>query len=567
MINVNEENPPMQLLSVDDEERVGIVSYARKRDLIAYDTDHGGDERFQISLIENKGEKIRRLTENPKVIHSFGGFSLDGKEISFASNLRNQTFFDVYVQDCESAPNSGELVYQSDETNAPIEFSENGTKLLFKTIRAPFDHELFLLDLYTRNAERLLERRGEAVFYSGTFSKDAHSIFCISDYEREFTAIAKIDLNENKLDYVHSEGSSDIEILEQSPDGRSLAFALNRDGYSELKILNIEDMNLRKIDLPRGVNVSDLSWSNDSRRIAFSQSSSTSNSEIWIYDCVKSIARRVTRVSTSGINEESFSCEKLEKYRSFDNLKIASYIYLPKEVRGPSPLLLYLHGGPESQFRPTFNPLFQYFLSLGIAIGVPNFRGSTGYGRAFTHLDDVKNRMNTVRDVESYLSYLKASEIGEKIDFAKVAAWGGSYGGFMVLGCLYDIPDAWAAGIDIVGIANFVTFLRNTGPWRRKLRIAEYGDPDRDYEFLTSISPVTNAAKIKAPLFVIHGNNDPRVPLGEAEQIAETMQKLGREVHLLKFESEGHGLHKIKDRIEGYSQAIDFLLSHLELPG
>jgi dipeptidyl aminopeptidase/acylaminoacyl peptidase len=237
-------------------------------------------------------------------------------------------------------------------------------------------------------------------------------------------------------------------------------------------------------------------------------------------------------------------------------------LFLPS--RAASPLIVILHGGPESQFRPEFNPLIQYFLHLGFAVGVPNFRGSTGYGRTFTHLDDVRNRMNAVRDAECFLCYLKErSDLKGKIDFSKVAAWGGSYGGFMVLGCLYHSPDAWAAGVDIVGIANFVTFLRNTGPWRRKLRIAEYGDPEKDYDFLNSISPVTNADKIKAPLFVIHGNNDPRVPLGEAEQIAGTMQKLGREVHLLKFESEGHGLHKVKDRIVAYSQAIDFLLKHL----
>ncbi len=322
----------------------------------------------------------------------------------------------------------------------------------------------------------------------------------------------------------------------------------------------------RRINIPSGV-VTDLAWSPDSTKIVFTLASGSLNTDIWTYDTHESFLRRITRVSTSGISEDSFVEPKLFQYKSFDELQIASYVFLPKASQKEAfPLLVYLHGGPESQFRPAFNPLIQYFLHLGIAVGVPNFRGSTGYGRTFTHLDDVYNRMNTVKDVESFVSSLRANkEISEKIDFTRIAAWGGSYGGFMVLGCLYSNPDLWAAGVDIVGIANFVTFLRNTGPWRRKLRMAEYGDPDKDGEFLSRISPVNNAEKIRAPLFVIHGTNDPRVPLGEAEQIVETMRKLGREVHLMKFEGEGHGLHKIKDRIEGYSSAIEFLSEHLKV--
>lgn len=563
MVEANVESSAMQLLSVDDEERVGSLEYSAAKDLIAYDIDHGGDERFQINLIENKGEKSWRLTDNPKVIHTFGSFSPDGRKIAFSSNLRNQTFFDVYVQNCDSDPNSGELVYQSDETNVNIDWMPNGDGLLIKTLYAPFNHELILVDLATRKAEPVFEHKGDAVFDSCTFSKDGKYLYCVSDFEREFTSLARIDLKDKKLDYIHSEDSSEIEGSEQSPDGKNLAFSVNKDGYSALKLLSLEGNGTRNIDLPKGIIISDFSWSNDSRSLALTMSSSTTNSEIWVHD-LNTGMKRITRVSTSGISEDSFVSENLIKYRSFDNLEIPSYLFLPRGS-APAPLLVFLHGGPESQFRPAFSPLIQYFLNLGIAVGVPNFRGSTGYGRTFTHLDDVRNRMNTVKDVESFLSYLKGQVgVASRIDFTKVAAWGGSYGGFMVLGCLYHDPGAWAAGVDIVGIANFVMFLRNTGVWRRKLRIAEYGDPDKDNEFLTAISPTTNAAKITAPLFVIHGNNDPRVPLEEAEQIAETMQILGREVHLLKFESEGHGLHKVKDRIEAYSQAIDFLLNHLE---
>ncbi|MDA4114857.1 MAG: prolyl oligopeptidase family serine peptidase [Thaumarchaeota archaeon] len=206
----------------------------------------------------------------------------------------------------------------------------------------------------------------------------------------------------------------------------------------------------------------------------------------------------------------------------------------------------------------------QFFLHLGFAVVAPNFRGSTGYGRTYTHLDDVRKRMDTVKD--SVAALAEAQKM-ISVDPRKVVAWGGSYGGFMVLACLYAYPDLWAAGVDIVGISNFVTFLKNTGPWRRQLRIAEYGDPEKDGEFLESISPNNNAHLIKAPLFIIHGRNDPRVPMGEAGQIMQTMKNLGREAHLLVFDDEGHGLVKLQNRIEGYSTALGFVMYNVTVAG
>ncbi len=251
---------------------------------------------------------------------------------------------------------------------------------------------------------------------------------------------------------------------------------------------------------------------------------------------------------------------ELLKTRSFDGLEVPSYLYVPKVGSSPFPLVVYLHGGPESQFRPGFNPLIQFFLRLGFAVLATNFRGSTGYGRRYTHLDDVRGRMDTVKDAELALRHVLDRY---PVDKSRVAAWGGSYGGFMVLACLYSNPGMWAAGVDIVGISNFVTFLKNTGPWRRKLRVAEYGDPEEDKEFLESISPNNNAHLIRSPLFIIHGTNDPRVPILEAEQIAETLKRQGREAHLMKFEDEGHGLVKLRNRIAGYSAAVEFLMRHL----
>jgi dipeptidyl aminopeptidase/acylaminoacyl peptidase len=226
----------------------------------------------------------------------------------------------------------------------------------------------------------------------------------------------------------------------------------------------------------------------------------------------------------------------------------------------PSPAVVYIHGGPEAQFRPGFNPIVQFFNSVGLSVVAPNVRGSTGYGRKYTHLDDVTLRMDSVADIERLVTQLKKEG---RIDEKKTAVVGGSYGGFMVLACMYQYPKLWAAGVDIVGISNFVTFLKNTGPWRRKLRAVEYGDPYKDRDFLERISPLNNAMKITAPLFMIHGTNDPRVPFAETKQIERELKKLGRTAEVMVFDDEGHGLVKLKNRITGYTAATEFLLRYI----
>ena len=220
-------------------------------------------------------------------------------------------------------------------------------------------------------------------------------------------------------------------------------------------------------------------------------------------------------------------------------------------------MIINVHGGPESQARPAFAPVTQYLLNRGYAVFFPNVRGSTGYGKEYTHLDDVRLRMDSVKDLAHAAYWL-----GER-GHGRIAVMGGSYGGFMVLAALTEYPDLWTAGVDIVGIANLVTFLENTGSYRRSLREPEYGSLQRDREFLESISPIHKAENITAPLMVVHGKNDPRVPVGEAEQIVDRVQKNGGTVEYLLYEDEGHGLAKLKNRLDAYPKIVSFLDTHL----
>ena len=549
-----------QQLTLEDE-RVGFLSFAPKSERIAFGMDRGGSERFQIHVLEGGGESVVKLTDEPKVIHSWGGWSPDENAITFSSNSRNQEYFDIYVQGLDDR--STELVYRYDGNAYPVTWSPDGSKILFEVTHAPFNHDLYLLELDDKSADLLTPHVGDAAFHSPTFDETGKYVYCVTDKDREFAAIARIDVASHELDYLYAE-DWDVEGLAATEDKQTFAFTVNEGGASRLMVWDLPSKVQKELVLPEGL-VGGLDWSDDGRKLAFSLSSSSANSDVWIFEfedrrSLRGSLSRVTTSSTCGIPASSFVEPELVKTRSFDELEVPSFLYLPKSAVPPFPLIVLLHGGPESQFRPGFNPLIQFFLTLGFGVLATNFRGSTGYGRRYTHLDDVRGRMDTVKDAEFALRHVLEKY---PVDARKVAAWGGSYGGFMVLACLYSNPGLWAAGVDIVGISNFVTFLKNTGPWRRKLRIAEYGDPEADKDFLESISPNNNVHLIKSPLFIIHGANDPRVPVGEAEQMAETLKRQGREVRLMKFDDEGHGLIKLKNRIEGYSAAVEFLMRHV----
>jgi dipeptidyl aminopeptidase/acylaminoacyl peptidase len=228
------------------------------------------------------------------------------------------------------------------------------------------------------------------------------------------------------------------------------------------------------------------------------------------------------------------------------------------------PVVVQVHGGPESQSQTSFNPVTQYLVNRGYAVLAPNVRGSTGYGRTYTHLDDVDKRLDSVADLKAAVDWLRESK---KVDADRVAVMGGSYGGFMTLSALTTYPELWAAGVDIIGIANFETFLRNTGAYRRHWRIPEYGDPDRDQELFRRISPIHHVDRINAPLIVIQGDNDPRVPLSESEQIVDAVKRRGLPVEFLRFPDEGHGLVKLQNKLVAYPAIGEFLDRHLGTKG
>jgi dipeptidyl aminopeptidase/acylaminoacyl peptidase len=351
-----------------------------------------------------------------------------------------------------------------------------------------------------------------------------------------------------------------VESLAVSPDARKLAYTTNVDGYARLTFHDLASGESTQVSgLPGGVTAEPV-FSPDGAHLAVSVQSPQHNMDVWIVDSDTFAPRRVTQSSLAGIPQASLAKPELIHYDTFDGRTLPAFLYRPPGVEPPLPVILYVHGGPASQIRPDFDPRFQFFLSRGYAILAPNVRGSSGYGKAYMALDDVRLRMDSVTDLKYAVEWLRASGVA---DPGRIAIYGRSYGGFMVLAAITTYPDLWAAAIDVVGIANWVTFLENTGPWRRAHREQEYGSLESDRPFLESISPIYQVDRIQAPLLVVHGANDPRVPVTEADQIVESLRERGHPVAYLRYPDEGHKISKLQNRIDSFTKMAGFLAQYL----
>ena len=528
--------------------------------------DAGGNERFQLALLAADGLAETPLDPDPDVIHEFGGWAPEDSAIAYASNRRDPAFFDIYTQPVDP-PGPPRRVYTCDGSARVAAWTPDGRALIVSVVEKPSNNNLYLVPLDGGAPRLLTPHEGDAVYEEANCTPDGKSLVVISDAGREFAALVRLDLASGAWETLAAP-DWDVDGCRLSPDGRQVAYMVNVDGYSALHVRALDgDTDREAPGLPRGVvavtgssatgYAPGLAWAPDSARLAFSLSSPARTLDVWEWDLAADRVTQVTRSGRAGIPADAFADPELIHYPTFDGRMIPAFFFRPAGGDGaPLPCIVHVHGGPESQTRATFSPIFQYFVNRGYAILAPNVRGSSGYGRTYVHLDDVERRPDSVRDLAAAVDWLRA---GGVVAPDRIAVMGGSYGGFMTLAALTRYPDLWAAGVDIVGIANFETFLEHTGPWRRKLREAEYGRLEEDRAVLRALSPIHQVDAITAPLLVIHGANDPRVPVGEAEQIVAELRARARPVDLLIFPDEGHGVAKLANRLIAYPAIAAFL--------
>jgi dipeptidyl aminopeptidase/acylaminoacyl peptidase len=526
-------------------------------------TDENGNERYQLFRLEERTRRIEPVSHEPGAMHHFGGWSRDGRQIAFSANRLDPRFFDVYVRDL--AMGAEESIWADQALLYPLAWAPNANALLVLKLNTYLDSDLYLFDLGTRKTTHLTAHRGEAYFVSPCFSPNGRFLYAATNLDRQFAGVFRLDLGTEEWTPVIEE-AGDVEELAISGNGRYLAYIVNRGGCSELRVFSLREGSYVTLPrLPTGAYV-DLTWAPDGVRLALVVDGARHPMDIWVADMNTRKVECMNQSCMAGISRETLVEPLAVRYPSFDGLEIPAWLYAPPgvSVGDRLPAIVEVHGGPELQARPRFDSSIQCLTSLGYLVLAPNVRGSSGYGRTYLHLDDRRKRWDAVADLKSGWEWLVATGWA---DPNRVAIWGSSYGGFMVMAAVTTYPALWAAGVNIVGFANLETHLKSTHPHRRHLREVEYGLLDEDVEWMRRVSPIHHLERITAAMMVIHGANDPLVSAGESEQIVGRLRELGREVNYQHFADEGHGLVKTHNQIRGYGSAIQFLNRVLQPDG
>lgn len=532
---------------------MGRVIAAPEGSISVLSIDQGGNEHWQLFALDgNPGDamgQIRALTQNPTRIHEPGAWR-DGVRFVFSSNRRDSRFFDVYEVD---AAKGGEphLVRQEDALVSVL--AALGDRVLLSRANTNLDADLILAE---NDGETLLTpHTGELTIPSADIV--GREVLAAANPEREFAAL--IRYRQGATPEVIREFDGDVEIVRGEPGRSRVAFAVNRGGRSELHVLDLDSNEDRVLETP-GIGVpSVFAWVPSGDELVFDFSSPTTGHEIWLSELDSGTLRPLT--TGPAAMPGPMVAPTLHSFRAVDGLEVPYWEYAPSEgtARGT---IIFVHGGPESQARPVFGGgMYAFLTSEGWRVIDPNVRGSTGYGRTYVHLDDVRKRMDSVRDLRDLVTALSTEG---KARAGRVGIFGGSYGGFMVLAAVTTYPELWGAAVEFFGISNFVTFLEHTGVWRRKVREAEYGSLELDREFLNSISPIYHVDRITSPLLIAHGENDVRVPIAEAEQIAEALRVRGIPVEFLRYANEGHGFARIENQVESFGRAVEFFSRYLK---
>ncbi len=545
-------------------------------------TDRGGNERHQLFTASDEPagpygtpDALTPLVVDEDHIHRPGGVTRDGRLLAYATNRGDGVAFDTWVHDLTTGEER--CVFATGGWTEPGGFSPDGRYLAVSELTTKAgDNRVHLVDLTALDPAdgpvghdhpavvELAPHEDSATVGTPSWLPDSSVFYLATDVGREFTGIAR-GTPDGRWEYVvEKEWSSGCAV---DWAGRHLLVVWNEDGISRAELRDPATLEVTSpVPLP-GDGVADgYRFSRDGRYLAFSYTSPLVPGDAWRYDTDTGALERLT-ASPCAVDPAAFVDAELVRFPSFDGLEIPAFVFRPRpEARTagddrPLPVVVVIHGGPESQYRPSFAPLTQYLVAQGFAVVAPNVRGSTGYGRSYQHLDDVEKRLDSVADLAALHDWLTTQD---DLDEDRAALYGGSYGGYMVLAGLAFQPERWAAGVDIVGISDLVTFLENTSAWRRAFREREYGSLEHDRDVLEAASPIHRVGEMRAPLFIVHGANDPRVPLSEAEQIHAVLRDHGIRTDLLVYEDEGHGLAKLANRIDCYPRVAAFLKEVLD---
>ncbi|WKD49710.1 S9 family peptidase [Microbulbifer spongiae] len=548
------------------EEPISTVATRPEHRQLAFTMDAGGNEYAQIFLFDIGSGKHKMMTDG----ESRNGALLwnkQGSALAYQSTRRNGSANDIWLSTFDGDTQKDRLIVKAEDGSwwGPAGFSQSGNQLLVLQYLSSTRSLAHLLDLDS-GALTLVAGGGEddSRNFPAGFSHDDRSVYLISDRGGEFTQLIRKDLASGDEKVISADIPWDISNFVLSKDGRRGAFTANENGLSALYLYDPRDDRYSRVDaLPIGV-IGGIEFTPRGDKLALSLNTPKTPTDTFVlalgrHPLSSGNLTRWTYSEVGGLNTGKFVEPELVHYPTFDTVdskarEIPAFVYRPRGAEGPVPVIISIHGGPEGQYRPVFSSTYQLWLeALGAAVIAPNVRGSAGYGKSYLAMDNGYKREDSVKDIGALLDWIATQP---DLDAERVAVFGGSYGGYMVLAAGMHYSDRLKAAVDIVGISNFVTFLTNTKSYRRDLRRVEYGD-ERDPQmraFLENISPNNNVEKIQVPMFVVQGQNDPRVPVTEAEQIVAALRENGNEVWYMNALNEGHGYRKKENR-DAFTQA------------
>jgi dipeptidyl aminopeptidase/acylaminoacyl peptidase len=545
------------------DEKVAFLRRCPTDDRLIWGIDAGGDERQQFWLLE-PGAELRALTETPDAIHDFGVWSADGARIAYAANDRDERFYDISVMDLATGVRT-RLLEGSSILTVPT-WTKDMARLVVIEDHSSLDSRLWIMDAAT-GVTRALPRTAPARFASVRWVEKGAALMGLSDAGADMMRLCRIDPETGTSTVVFeaqgldSQGR-DVEAWSLSPDETMLATIENDRGYAVLRIGPAGGERPVVTGLPAGI-VADLNWAPDNAALAFTVEGPTTPPGIWLWrngsaapiPCDEAMA-------ASGIDRDSLIEPVLVGWESFDGMRIPGWYAQP---RGPAPTggfpsVVWVHGGPAMQTRANFRPDIQMLLSQGFAVLMPNARGSTGYGRAYMLADEVEKRPDFMEDLATGRAWLATQP---NIDPNRIGIMGQSYGGWAVLAAVTLQPDLWKAAVDYYGIADFVTLLERTAPWRRDHRAREYGFPGTHDELFQKISPIHHIDRVVAPMLLLHGDRDPRVPMHESEQFSEALALRQKKVAYERFTYAGHGFIRPDHRRRAYASVVAHFREHL----
>ncbi|UCC38945.1 MAG: S9 family peptidase [Candidatus Aminicenantes bacterium] len=552
---------PTQITQSEDD-AIFVISFFPNDNRILYSSDKGGNEINHIYLLNEDGT-VKDLTPDEKAKSMFMGWSFDEKSFFYGSNKRDQRFFDVYEMNVETF--TPKMVYQNDEGYFAGAISRD--KRYFALVKSITNHNsnMYLYDRETQELKHLFPHEDDVNYSPQTFSTNSKNLYFLTDENNEFTYLKRYDIETGQSDIIE-QADWDIWYSYFSRNGKYRVTGINEDAQTVIKVYET-DTN-QPIPLPElpGGNITSVNISKSEKLMTFYFNGSRSPNNLYTYNFETEKYTKLTDTMNPGINTEDLVNAEIVRYKSFDNLEIPAVYYKPHQIKSEkkAPALVMVHGGPGGQARIGYNPYVQFLVNHGYLVIDVNNRGSSGYGKTFFKMDDKKHGDVDLDDCVEAKKFLITTGY---VDENKIGIIGGSYGGYMVLAALTFRPDAFAVGVDLFGISNWVRTLKMIPPWWESFKKALYeelGNPETELEYLRSISPLFHAEKIKKPLMVLQGANDPRVLKVESDEIVEAVKKNNVPVEYVIFDDEGHGFVKKENQIEGFKAVLKFLEKYLK---